>query len=53
MIKIAQSVKKVFFCGFHPHPPTFLKKSWTKNFHGKTSVFPYQINIFSGTLVSH
>ncbi len=30
-----------------------LIKSWTKNFSGKTSIFPYKINIFSETLVSH
>ena len=33
----------------HPH---FFKKMG-KNFIGKTNVFPYKINIFSKTLVSH
>ena len=43
---------KSFFADF-THTPTFLKKSGTKNFYGKTGVFSDKINLFSETLVSY
>jgi len=43
-----QKIKAGFhlLCGLRPHLQTFLKKSLTKNFTGKTNVFPYKANIF-------